>query len=616
MSNTKEKIDISGNISIHTENIFPIIKKWLYSDQEIFLRELVSNAFDAITKLQKLSVIENIKDVPAPKINIQTDKKAKTLTFSDTGLGMDAEEVEKYITQIAFSSAEEFVNKFKDQDEKSQIIGHFGLGFYSAFMVADLVEIRSKSYKKDAKAILWSCDGSTSYTVKESDKKDIGTDIILHISKDCSEYLEDIRIKTLVTKYANFLPVDIQVNGENANDKNPLWVKAPAETKEEDYKEFYTKLFPMNAEPLFWIHLNVEFPFNLKGILYFPKVMHELDANKGQIKLYCKQVFVSDNAKDVMPEFLTLLQGTLDCPEIPLNVSRSYLQNDPYVQKISKHIIKKVADKLIQLSKKDTENFHTIWQDISPFIKYGMMQNDDFYQKVKDIVVFESSNGEKTTIPDYLERNKDKNKDKVLYCEDKNTQASYVNLCKENGLEVIFLQSLIDVHFIQFLESKDSNVKYVSVDSELSDLLVESDDAQVVDKDNKTDDDKVLELFKKALNDDKLKIEVKSLKSDSVSGMLLESEYIKRMKTMSQFMKGSSMPDFNDFTLVINSKNDLVKDVLALDAKKENETLVSNICHHIYDLAKMSKQPLAGEQIQAFVSRSNELMAQLSKKSI
>ncbi|NQY74714.1 MAG: molecular chaperone HtpG, partial [Candidatus Margulisbacteria bacterium] len=380
-SKTKEKINIKGDISIHTDNIFPIIKKWLYSDHEIFLRELVSNGLDAITKLHRISLKEKIDDIPAPLINIQIDEEKKTLTFSDTGLGLDAEEVEKYITQIAFSSAEEFVNKFKDKDEKSQIIGHFGLGFYSSFMVSDLVEIRSKSYKKDAKSILWSCDGSTSYTIKESDRTDTGTDIILHINEDNKSFLKEGTITELVKKYTNFLPVEIQVNGKKANEETPLWSKAPSETKEEEYKTFYQKLFPFNADPLFWIHLNVDFPFNLKGILYFPKVMHELDANKGQVKLYCKQVFVSDNSKDVIPEFLTLLQGAIDCPDIPLNISRSYLQNDPYVQKISKHIIKKVADKLNDLYKKDKVNFESIWNDISPFIKYGMMQNDDFYQK-------------------------------------------------------------------------------------------------------------------------------------------------------------------------------------------------------------------------------------------
>ena len=613
----KRKTEITGEISIHTENIFPIIKKWLYSEHEIFLRELVSNGFDAITKLQQIATREKVENVAPPKINIQIDAEKKTIIFSDTGLGLDVREVEKYITQIAFSSAEEFVKKFEGKDEKNQIIGHFGLGFYSSFMVSDLVEIRSKSYKQGSKPILWSCDGSTKYTIKVSNRKEIGTDVILHISEESKEFLDVERIKGLVKKYMNFLPVEIQVNGEKVNDDSPLWVQAPNETKDEDYKTFYNKMYPFSAEPLFWIHLNVDYPFNLKGILYFPKVMHELDANKNAVKLYCKQVFVSDDAKDVMPEFLTLLQGAIDCPEIPLNVSRSYLQNDPYVRKISKHIIKKVADKLNQLYKKDRSHFESIWADISPFIKYGMMQNDDFYSKVKDIIIFESSKGEKTSIPDYLARNDAKMKDKVLYCTDKEGQATYVSLCKEQGLEVLFLQGLIDTHFVQFLESKDEKVKYVSIDSEVSDLLVnEAEKTEVIDEDNKTADDRLVEIFKQELNDDKLKIEVKSLKSESIPCMILEAEYVKRIKSMSYFMKGGSAPTFDDFTLVINSNSGLVKDILALNEGGSKKNLVSRLCHHVFDLAKMSKQQLSGEQMQAFVTRSTELMAALSQLNL
>ncbi len=615
---TKEKETTNikkGEISIHTENIFPIIKKWLYSDHEIFLRELASNAFDATTKLQKLATLEDIKDLKEPNINIIIDEKKKTITFSDTGLGMDADEVEKYITQIAFSGAEEFVQKIKENDskDKSEIIGHFGLGFYSSFMVADLVEINSKSYKKNADAVFWSCTGSTDYTIEKSDKKEIGTDIILHINDDNKEYLNETKIKDLVKKYTNFLPINIQVNGVTANEKNPLWIKTPKDVKEENYKEFYQKLFPYNGDPLFWIHLNVDYPFNLQGILYFPKVMHELDSNKGQVKLFCKQVFVSDNANAIIPEFLTLLQGAIDCPDIPLNVSRSYLQNDPYVQKISKHIIKKVADKLNDLAKKDKNHFESIWTDISPFIKYGMMQNDDFYSKVKDIIIFESSLGYKTSIPEYLERNKEKMKDKVIYCSDKDGQATYVNMCKEQDVEVLFTHALIDTHFLQFLESKDNTIKYCSVDSELSDLLVdESKKTEVVDQDNKTNDDKLADIFKKALNNDKIKVDVKSLKSESISGMILESEQVKRMKNMSHFMQDKGTGIFDDFTLVVNNNNALVKDLMTLQSNSEKETLVSKLCNHIYDLAKMSKQPLTGEETQSFINRSNELMKELT----
>ncbi len=604
-----------GEISIHTENIFPIIKKWLYSDHEIFLRELASNAFDATTKLQKLASLEDIDTIKEPNINIIIDEKNKTLTFSDTGLGMDAEEVEKYITQIAFSGAEEFVQKLKENDSnnKNDIIGHFGLGFYSSFMVADLVEIKSKSYKKDSQAILWSCTGSTEYTIDSAEKEDIGTDIILHINDDNKEYLNENKIKELVKKYTNFLPITIQVNGVTANEKNPLWIQSPKDVKDEEYKSFYQKLFPYNGDPLFWIHLNVDYPFNLQGILYFPKVMHELDSNKGQVKLFCKQVFVSDNANAIIPEFLTLLQGTIDCPDIPLNVSRSYLQNDPYVQKISKHIIKKVADKLNDLAKKDKNHFESIWNDISPFIKYGMMQNDDFYSKVKDIIIFESSLSYKTSIPEYLERNKEKLQNKVIYCSDKDGQATYITMCKEQDVEVLFTHALIDTHFLQFLESKDTTIKYCSVDSELSDLLLDdSKKTEVVDQDNKTSNDKLSDLFKKALDNDKIKIDVKGLKSDSISGMILESEHVKRMKNMSHFMQDKGTGIFDDFTLVVNSNNTLVKDLMALNTGSDKESLVNKLCLHIYDLAKMSKQPLTGEETQRFINRSNDLMTELA----
>lgn len=608
-----DTISVTGEISIHTENIFPIIKKWLYSDHEIFLRELVSNGLDAITKLQRLAIREEIEGIQDPLINIAIDAKKKTVTFSDTGLGLDVVEVEKYITQIAFSSAEEFVKTFKEGDEKADIIGHFGLGFYSAFMVADLVEIRSKSYKKEAPAILWSCDGSTAYSIKETTRDHVGTDIILHINKDSADFLSESKITELVKKYTNFLPVDIQVNGKKQNAESPLWVQSPSSVKDEDYQTFYKTLFPMNQEPLFWIHLNVDHPFNLQGILYFPKVMHELDANKGQVKLFCKQVFVSDNAKDVIPEFLTLLQGAIDCPDIPLNVSRSYLQNDPYVQKISKHIIKKVADKLNGLYKTDREHFESIWNDISPFIKYGMMQNDDFYQKVKDIVIFDSSTGKKTSVPDYLERNKDTSPDKVLYCADKESQATYIALCKEQALEVVFLHALIDTHFVQFLETKNPKIKYVSIDSEVSDLLVQDNkESQVVDKDNKTLDDKTAELFKKTLGVESLKVEIKSLKSADIAGLVVESEMIKRMKTMNHFMQGQGAPAFEDITLVVNSNSPLVQDVIRLSKTAAHQPLVTDLCHHVFDLAKMSKQQLTGEKMQAFIARSTALTTALS----
>ncbi|MBT6325357.1 MAG: molecular chaperone HtpG, partial [Bdellovibrionales bacterium] len=409
MTKTKEKINVTGDISIHTQNILPIIKKWLYSEQDIFIRELMSNAFDAIKKLKTISVKESLTDLQREgKIDLIPNEKENTLTIKDNGLGMTSEEIQKYINQIAFSGAEEFVAKYKDKEDGEQIIGQFGLGFYSAFMVSTLVEINTKSYKEGSQAVKWTCDGSTSFSIVESDKEDVGTEIILHLSDDAKEYLAEERLKNLVERFSNFLPVDIQVNGKTANNQNPIWIQQPSELKEEDYKKFYNVLFPFKGDPLFWIHLNVDYPFNLKGILYFPKIAHELDGNKGQVKLFCQQVFVTDNAKEILPEFLTLLQGAIDCPELPLNVSRSFLQQDPYVQKISKHIVKKVADKLIELHKNEKEQFEKHWEDINPFIKYGMMNDDSFYKKVENIVLFPSSSGNSTSLKEYTERNKEK----------------------------------------------------------------------------------------------------------------------------------------------------------------------------------------------------------------
>ncbi|MFC1617225.1 molecular chaperone HtpG [Candidatus Margulisiibacteriota bacterium] len=610
---TKEKIKKSGDLQIHTENIFPIIKKWLYSDKEIFLRELMSNAFDAIKKLKKIALTEGLKKIDTEgKIQIKIDKKTKTLTISDNGLGMDAEEIEKYINQIAFSGAEDFMEKYKDEAEKNQIIGHFGLGFYSTYMVADLVEINTLSYKKGAQAIKWHCDGSTHFTIEESKRDTIGTDIIIYLNDDNKEFLEETRITTLVKKYANFLPVEIKVEDNIVNDQHPLWIKQPNEVKEKEYEEFYNKLFPFSEPPLFHIHLNVDYPFNLKGILYFPKLQHELDSSKGQIQLFCQQVFVSDHVKEVIPEFLTLLRGAIDTPDIPLNVSRSYLQNDPYVQKISKHIVKKVADKLIELFKKDKANFEKYWEDIHPFIKFGMMNNTDFYEKVKDIVIFKSSNGYSTSIPEYLERNKEKLKDTVLYALDQEAQSTYLNLCKEQGLEVIYLNTMIDTHFIQFLEMKDMKIKYKAIDTDLSEHLIDkTKESKVVDKDNKTAADKTAEIFKDILKNDKLKIEVKSLKSETTPAIILESEHSKRMKSMSAMMKGANMPMLEDYTLVVNSNNKIIQNI---EKSGKNAKDTELYCKYVYDLALLSQKKLTGAEMQAFMDRSNEILTRLSGK--
>lgn len=605
---------IKGEISVKTENILPIIKKWLYSEHEIFLRELVSNAFDAIEKRKKIAEMEK-QSGPNGVINIEIKAESKQLIIHDNGLGMTAEEIQKYINQIAFSGAEDFVSHYMNKDEKSQIIGHFGLGFYSAFMVSDKVEINTLSWKPQSKPALWSCDGSTQFTITDSDKKEIGTDIVLYINDENKQYLEEETIKNLIVKYANFLPVEIQVNGKKVNDQHPLWIKQPIDVKDEEYTEFYNKLFPFSEPPLFWIHLNVDYPFTLKGILFFPRLQHELDSAKGQVKLYCQQVFVSDNLKEVLPEFLNLLRGAIDCPDIPLNVSRSYLQNDPYVKKISNHIVKKVGDKLNELYNKDKASYEKYWEDIHPFIKYGMMTNDDFYQKVKDIVIYQSSLGYATSIPEYLERNEDKNSNIVLYSTDKETQSSTIALLIEHGQEVVYLNALIDAHFISFLESKDPTIKYQSVNAALSDHLVDTEKkSQIIDPaDNKTVSDKLLDVFTQALKDKKVKIEVKNLKAENVSALMMESEQIKRLKAMTHMMQRGPQTLFEDLTLVVNSNNTIIDHIQTLSKISGNEDKVNRLCEEVYDLALLSHRPLNGEEIKKFISRTHELLSQTHK---
>lgn len=604
-----------GQISIHTDNILPIIKKWLYSDHDIFIRELVSNAYDAINKRNTISRRENQTLTVTPKIQIVCNEEAKTLTISDNGLGMDADEIEKYINQIAFSGAEEFLKKYDDKEDK-QIIGHFGLGFYSAFMVANLVEINTLSFKDGAQAVKWRCEGSTDFEISPSERSEVGTDIVLHLNEESLAYLKEDEVSRLVTKYANFLPVEITVADKVVNNQNPLWVKAPSEVTDEEYKAFYKTLFPTQySDPLFWIHLNVDYPFNLKGILYFPKLLHELDANKGQIHLYCQQVFVSDSAKEVVPEFLNLLQGAIDCPELPLNVSRSFLQQDPYVQKISKHIVKKVADRLNELFRQNRSEFETYWEDIHPFIKYGMIQHHDFYDKVKDIVMFATSNGGSTTIPEYLSRNEEKLQKKVLYCSNKDTQSAYVKMCQDQGLEVIYLKSAIDSHFVQFLESKDSDIKYVSVDAAVMDHLVdtESDATEIVDPETKkSEKDALGDYFKETLKKDKMTVKVEALKSNDLAAVLVQDEYMKRLQDMSVFMKsgGAGMP-FGEDTLVLNSNHPLIKSLQAMAGNSEKSEIRGEICQHVYDLARMAHQPLSGDALQQFLTRSSSLMARL-----
>ncbi|MBZ4646048.1 MAG: molecular chaperone HtpG [Petroclostridium sp.] len=624
----------NGNIAVHTENIFPIIKKWLYSDKDIFVRELVSNGCDAISKLKKLSAIGEAEIPEDTKyyVKVVFNKKDKTLQFIDNGIGMTAEEVKKYINQVAFSGAEDFLAKYKDKtDEGSQIIGHFGLGFYSAFMVAGRVEIDTLSYQKDAEAVKWICSGGTEYEMDTSKRAERGTTVTLHIAEDSEEFLDEFKLREILLKYCSFLPVEIYLenadpekkdkkDGEKEeapkpiNDPHPLWLKKPMDCTDEEYKDFYRKVFHDFNEPLFWIHLNVDYPFNLKGILYFPKLRHEFESIEGQIKLYNNQVFVADNIKEVIPEFLMLLKGVLDCPDLPLNVSRSFLQNDGYVLKVSSHITKKVADKLTGLFNTERENYNRYWDDIHPFIKYGCIRDNKFYEKVKDIIIYKTINGEYVTLKQYLEKNESRHKNKVFYVTNEKQQAQYINLFKEQGLDAILLPSTIDTHFIQFLEIQEKDVKFNRIDSDLSESLKNTEDKQdeTADKNIKESLEKI---FKETLNNEKLKIQVENLKAANVSGMILLSEHSRRMQEMSAMFGGMDMRAMfpEEQTLVLNKNNNLIKMILTLKDKPEKKEDVKMICEQIYDLAMMSHKQLESEAMTRFIERSNKILTRLAE---
>ena len=606
-----------GNISVNSENIFPIIKKWLYSDKDIFVRELVSNGCDAITKVKKLAGVGEAKlsENEQFKITVIVDKKKKQLSFEDNGIGMTKDEVEKYITDIAFSGATEFLEKYKDENDKSaQIIGHFGLGFYSAFMPSERVEIETLSYKEGEKPVFWSCDGGMTYEIEEGKRTERGTKITLTITEDSKEFLEEFTVREVLSKYCSFVPVPIylEVAGKKPekdkdgnevmpspiNDVTPLWVKAPKDCKDEDYKDFYRKVFLDFSEPLFWIHLNVDFPFNLKGILYFPKINHEFSVNEGQIKLYNNQIFVADNVKEVIPEFLMLLKGVIDCPDLPLNVSRSFLQNDGYVKKISAHITKKVADKLKEIYNKQREDYDRYWEDINVFIKYGCMRDEKFYEKVKDFIIYKNLDGKHITLSEYLEGKGNKD---IYYVSDENLQSQYINMFREQGLDAVILPSLIDTHFISFIEMKEEGVKFKRIDSSVS---------ETADKDAKKDEDAdkaVIEVFKDALKDDNLKIEIEALKSEDMPAVILLSEESRRMQEMyrSYGQQFAGMGDMfkDEFTLVINSNNPIIKKLANLEGEDKN--MVAN---QIFDLAMLCHKPLSPEKMTEFVKRSNELM--------
>ena len=622
-----------GNISVDSENLFPIIKKWLYSDKDIFLRELVSNGCDAVTKLKKLASIgeAQIDENEKFKVTVSIFKDTKKLVISDNGIGMTAEEIDKYINQIAFSGASDFLSKYKEEDDKgSQIIGHFGLGFYSAFMVADSVEIDSLSYQDGAKAAKWTCDGSMEFDLTDGDRTERGTTITLNIAEDSEEFLEESTIRQILHKYCAFLPIEIYVEvpedkhedhcdcghdhdheheddtpsePKPINNTTPLWMKKPSECTDEEYKEFYRNVFMDFNEPLFWIHLNVDYPFNLKGILYFPKINHEFAGQEGQIKLYNNQVFVADNVKEVIPEFLMLLKGVIDCPDLPLNVSRSFLQNDGYVKKISSHITKKVADKLTSIYNNERENYEKYWDYINIFIKYGCLRDEKFYEKVKDVIIYKDIDGKYLTLDEYLDGKEEKD---VYYVSDPQTQSQYINMFKNQGLNAVVLPSMMDTHFISLVEMKQTGVKFKRIDSAINDIS----DNTAKDDSTKEQEEKLIEKFKNEINDHTLKIEVQSLKDDSIPAVILLGEQSRRMQEMykayGQQMAGMADMFHDEFTLVLNSNNSLIKKIDTLNDEDANLVI-----DHVYDLAKISHSPLPAEQMTKFIERSNKLLEKL-----
>lgn len=609
-----------GSISVDSENLFPIIKKWLYSDKDIFMRELVSNACDAVTKLKKLAGIGEAEidgDVPF-KITVRVDKKNKQLIVSDNGIGMTEEEIDKYINQIAFSGASDFLAKYKEEEnEGAQIIGHFGLGFYSAFMVSDSVEIDSLSYKEGSVPAKWVCDGTMEFDMSEGERAERGTTITLNIAEDSEEFLDEFKIREILHKYCAFLPTEIYLENaeddekEDSGDKKdgekdepkpinntqPLWMKKPSECTDEEYKEFYRNVFMDFNEPLFWIHLNVDFPFNLKGILYFPKINMEFAGQEGQIKLYNNQVFVADNVKEVIPEFLMLLKGVIDCPDLPLNVSRSFLQNDGYVKKISAHITKKVADKLTGIFSSDRQSYEKYWDDINIFIKYGCIRDEKFYEKIKDVIIFKTTGGKYVTLDEYLEG---KDKKEVYYVSDAKLQSQYIKLFEEQGLEAVELPTIMDTHFISFMEMKNAEVKFKRIDSVLSETAEE----------NAGDEEKnkaLVEKFKNRINDESLKIEAQALKNADIPAVMLLGEESRRMQEMyrsyGQQMAGMADMFKDEFTLVINTNNDLIQ---KLDTLPEEDAEL--VMDQVYDLAKISHSPLPADEMTKFIERSNMLL--------
>ncbi|MBR2756045.1 MAG: molecular chaperone HtpG [Lachnospiraceae bacterium] len=625
---SKEK----GSLSINSENIFPIIKKWLYSDHDIFLRELVSNGCDAITKLRKLEIMGEYQFPEGNHFSIQViaNPTKKTLKVIDNGIGMTADEVREYINQIAFSGATDFLEKYKDKANEDQIIGHFGLGFYSAFMVADKVTIETLSYQEGAKAVYWECDGGTEFEMSDSDKTTVGTEVTLYLNEDCYEFSNEYRVKEVLNKYCSFMPEEIyfvntdavgkETEGEEepkpVNETHPLWTKHPNSCKKDDYIDFYRKVFNDYKEPLFWIHLNMDYPFNLKGILYFPKITNQYDSIEGTIKLYNNQVFIADNIKEVIPEFLLLLKGVIDCPDLPLNVSRSALQNDGFVSKISDYITKKVADKLSGMYKTDKEEYEKYWNDISPFIKFGCLRDEKFAEKMNDYVLFQNLSGKYLTFKECLEENKEKHENTIFYVSDRRQQGQYIDMFKKAKLDAVYLEHVIDTSYISQLEMKNEGVQFLRIDTDLDRVFrkrtSKKDQAELDEKAGK-----LQERLRKLTGKEKLEVSLQNLKNADVSSMLTVSEESKRMEDMmiQMGMMGMDNTEFEQMrtpgTLVLNNNNELVQYVLS--HSEDDEENADMVLEQLYDLAKLGNEPLTPEEMSKFIARSNRIMVLLTK---
>lgn len=605
-------------LQIHTENILPIIKKWLYSDKDIFVRELISNACDAIYKTKILIDRGEIEDLnPAFKIEIHIDEEKRTLTFTDNGIGMDADEVQKYIAQIAFSGAEEFVSKYKSNVEKDQVIGHFGLGFYSAFMVASKVEINTLSYKPGAEPVFWSCDGSTEYEMDRGTKTTRGTEITLHLDQDNDEYLETSRLRQILHHYCDYLPYPIYLGDEHINSTEPLWMKSPADCSQDDYLEFYRHLYPMEEDPLFWIHLNVDYPFHLKGILYFPKIRYDFDPNKSTIKLFCNRVFVSDNCKDVLPNYLMALRGAIDSPDIPLNVSRSYLQMDKTVRQLAGHVSKKVSDNLVNLYQENKERFIQCWHDIAPIIKLGILEDEKFYDRAKHILIWKNVDGNWTTAEEYLERNREKTKDKILYTKEDQHHSHVLDAYRHKNIEVLCANHYFDAYAIAFLEKKLSPVSFQRIDADIDEsILDKTREKTSLDASGKTEATRLADFVRSKLSDEKIDVEAKSLSSDTFPGFIVMEERQRRMRDYMQRVdptQSQASKVFDKHTFVVNTNNPLIAAIQKLDGT--NPALAKDLVKEVYELALLSQKEMEPALLNTFISRTNRILEQLLQGS-